>query len=56
MLKVGDTGRLEVVRNGITRKVEVRIAPYDVPHVKIVTRDDATPRQLRLRKMWFDAT
>jgi predicted metalloprotease with PDZ domain len=54
-LKVGDVGRLVVIRDGVSRTVEVRIDPYDVPRVSISERADATVRQKRLRQMWLAA-
>lgn len=54
-LKIGDVGRLEIIRNGQSMAIDVPIAGYDVAKVTIVERADATPRQKRLRDAWARA-
>jgi predicted metalloprotease with PDZ domain len=54
-LKIGDTGRLEIIRNGQRTTVDVPITGYETAKVALVERADATPRQKRLREMWAKA-
>jgi len=54
-LKIGDTGRLTIVRDGTSKTVEVPLSPYDVPTVRLAGLSDATPAQIGLRNAWMDA-
>jgi predicted metalloprotease with PDZ domain len=54
-LHVGDTARVEVVRNGAVSQVVVSINSYDRPTVRIVEIADATSEQQRLRAQWLTA-
>jgi predicted metalloprotease with PDZ domain len=54
-LHIGDTARLEVMRNGSVSQVTVSIKGYDRPIVRIVEIADATPEQVRLRTQWLTA-
>jgi predicted metalloprotease with PDZ domain len=54
-LHVGDTARVEVMRNGVVSQKSVLIKGYDRPTVKIVEVADATPAQLKLRTQWLTA-
>ena len=51
-LRVGDTARVEVARDGAVSKVTVVIAGYDRPVVKIEETAIATSEQKRLRARW----
>jgi len=54
-LKIGDVGRLEIMHDGVKKMVEVPVAVYDVPAVKISEITAPTPRQLKLRNAWINA-
>ena len=54
-LKVGDTARLLLSRNGIEKVVNVPLKPFDVPSVRVVEVENATPKQIRLRQAWMSA-
>jgi predicted metalloprotease with PDZ domain len=54
-LHVGDTARLEVMRNGVASQVSVSVGGYERPTVRIVELADATPEQLKLRAQWLTA-
>jgi predicted metalloprotease with PDZ domain len=54
-LHIGDTARVEVMRNGVVSRMSVLINGYDRPTVRIVEVADATPEQLRLRTKWLTA-
>ncbi len=51
-LKIGDTGHLEIIRNGQKTNVDVPITGYETAKVRLAERDDATPRQKLLREAW----
>ena len=53
-LRVGQTARLEVMRNGQVSRVAVLVTGYDHPTVRIQEIADATAEQLRLRAQWAD--
>lgn len=52
-LRVGDTARLEVARDGAISNVTVVISGYDRPVVKIEETAAATSEQKRLRARWL---
>ena len=54
-LHIGDTARVQIIRNGAVSQVSVAIAGYDRPTVQIVEIAGATPEQLRLRTQWLTA-
>lgn len=54
-LHIGDTARVEVLRNGAVSQVSVAINGYDRPTVRIVEIADATSEQQRLRAQWLTA-
>lgn len=54
-LHIGDTARVEIIRNGVASQVSVAIAGYDRPTVKVVEIANASPEQLRLRAQWLTA-
>ncbi len=54
-LDVGDTPRVEVMRDGAVSQVVVSINSYDRPTVRIVEIADATSEQQRLRAQWLTA-
>jgi hypothetical protein len=55
-IHLGDTARLEVMRNGVVSKVTVPITGYDRPTVKIDEIGDATVEQRSFRERWLAAT
>ena len=54
-LRVGQTARLEVMRNGTVSTVAVRVTGYDHPTVRIQEIADAAVQQLRLRTQWANS-
>jgi predicted metalloprotease with PDZ domain len=54
-LRVADTARVEVARDGAVSKVTVVISGYDRPVVKIEEAAAATAEQKRLRTRWMSA-
>ena len=54
-LKIGDTARLVVSRDGVEKVVEVPLSPFEVPNVRLVELGNATPKQLRMRQAWIRA-
>jgi predicted metalloprotease with PDZ domain len=54
-LKIGDTARLVIRRDGKTQTVEVPVSGYNRAEVRISEVKDATARQLRLRNEWLNA-
>ncbi|HYR77943.1 MAG TPA: PDZ domain-containing protein [Pyrinomonadaceae bacterium] len=55
-IHLGDTARLEVMRNGVVSTLAVQITGYDRPTVKIDEIADATVEQRSLRERWLAAT
>ena len=53
-LRVGQTARLEVMRDGVVSTATVLITGYDRPTVRLREIEDATAEQLRLRARWAD--
>lgn len=54
-LKIGDTARLALSRDGVERVVEVPLKPFDVPSVRLIEMENATPKQIRIRQAWMKA-
>jgi predicted metalloprotease with PDZ domain len=54
-LHIGDTARVEVMRNGVALRLSVVINGYDRPRVRLVEIAGATSEQLRLRAQWLTA-
>jgi predicted metalloprotease with PDZ domain len=54
-LKIGDTARLLISRDGKTRAVEVPVSGFDRAEVRISESKEATAKQLRLRNAWLSA-
>jgi predicted metalloprotease with PDZ domain len=55
-LHIGDTARVEVVRDGAVSQLAVLVSGYDRPTVRIDEIANATPEQRRLRAQWLAAT
>ncbi len=49
-------GRLEIMRGGVRKTIEVPITGYDVATVRIIELNTATPRQIALRNAWTRAS
>lgn len=54
-LKIGDTARLVISRDGKTQTVEVPISGFNRAIVSISELKDATPKQILLRNAWLSA-
>ena len=54
-LKMGDTARLVINRDGQTRTIDVPVSGFDRAVVRISESKDATPKQLLLRNAWLSA-
>jgi predicted metalloprotease with PDZ domain len=55
-LKLIDTVRLVVERGGEQRTIEFKIAPFEIPSVKIVELPGASSRQIELRNAWINGS
>ena len=53
-LHIGQTARVEVMRNGTLSQIVVAISGYDRPTVKIDEIGDASPEQRKLREQWLN--
>jgi predicted metalloprotease with PDZ domain len=51
-LRIGDSARVEILRDGTPMTIVVPITGYDIPDVRIETVPNARPRQIRLREAW----
>ena len=54
-IKLGDVVPAEVVRNGVTQHIDVRVTGYDRTRARIVEIQNATPAQLERRRVWLSA-
>jgi hypothetical protein len=54
-IKLGDVVPAEVVRNGATQHIDVRVTGYDRTRARIVEIPDATLAQLERRRVWLSA-
>src|SRR5205807_201876 len=52
-LRIGQTTRVEVMRDGAPTQIVVPITGYDRPTVRIDEIADASPEQRRLREQWL---
>lgn len=50
--KIGDVIPVEVIADGVPRRIEVTLRGYDRTRVRIVEREDATPAQRERRRAW----
>jgi predicted metalloprotease with PDZ domain len=55
-LKMGDTLRFEIIRNGNPMSVTVIASGFERPTVVITPIRDATPKQIRIRQAWLAGT
>jgi predicted metalloprotease with PDZ domain len=55
-IRLGDVVPVEVVRNGVTQQINVRVTGYDRTRARVVEIPDATPAQLERRRAWLAAT
>lgn len=54
-LKIGDTARLAIKRDGKTRTIEVPVSGFDRAEVRISELKDATAKQVASRNAWLSA-
>jgi predicted metalloprotease with PDZ domain len=54
-IKLGEVVPAEVVRNGATQQINVRVTGYDRTRARIVEIPNATPAQLERRRVWMTA-
>ena len=54
-LKVNGTARLVISRDGVEKVLEVSLKPFDVPSVRLIELEKATPKQIRIRQAWIRA-
>jgi predicted metalloprotease with PDZ domain len=55
-IRVGDVVPVEVARNGVTQRLNVRVTGYDRTRARVVKIPDATPAQLERRRLWLAAS
>ena len=55
-LKIGDTLRFEIIRNGNPMSVTVVASGFERPTGVITPIRDATPKQIRIRQAWLAGT
>jgi predicted metalloprotease with PDZ domain len=55
-VKLGDVVPVDIIRNGKTERVNVRVASYDEPRVRIVDVPSVTPAQRERRRLWLSAS
>lgn len=54
-LKIGDMAQLVVIRDGVTKNIDVPIKPFDAPTVHLGELENATSKQITLRNAWVTA-
>ena len=54
-IRLGDVVPIEVVRNGVTQQISVRVPGYERTRARVVEIPDATPAQLGRRRLWLSA-
>ena len=54
-IKLGDVVPVEVVRDGATQKIDVRVTGFERTRARVVEVPDATPAQLERRRVWLSA-
>ncbi len=54
-VKLGDVVPVDIIRNGTTERVNVRVTGYDQPRVRVVEALSATPAQVEWRRLWLSA-
>lgn len=55
-VKLGDVVPVDIIRNGKTERVDVRVAGYDEPRVRVVDAPSVTPAQRERRRLWLSAS
>ena len=55
-IKLGDVVPVEIVRNGASKQISVRVTGYERTRARIVEIPDATPAQIARRKIWLSAS
>jgi len=54
-IRLGEVVPVEVVRNGVTQQLNVRVTGYDRTRARVVEIPDATQAQLERRRLWLSA-
>ena len=54
-IKLGDVVPVEIVRNGASQQLNVRVTGYERTRARIVEIPDATPEQIARRRVWMSA-
>ena len=54
-IRLGDVVPVEVVRNGVTQQLTVRVTGYDRTRARVVEIPGATQAQLERRRLWLSA-
>ena len=54
-IKLGDVVPAEVVRSGVTQRINVTVTGYERTRARIVEIPNATPAQLERRRVWLSA-
>jgi predicted metalloprotease with PDZ domain len=52
-IRLGDVVPVEVIRNGVTQRLDVRVTGYERTRPRVVEIPDATPAQLERRRPWL---
>jgi predicted metalloprotease with PDZ domain len=55
-IRLGDVVPVEVARNGVTQRLNVRVAGFERTRAQVVEIADATPAQLERRRLWLSAS
>jgi len=55
-IKLGDVVPVEIVRNGASQQINVRVTGYERTRARIVEVPDATPAQIARRRVWMAGT
>lgn len=54
-IRLGDVVPVEVVRDGVTQQINVRVTGYDRTRARVVEIPNATAAQLERRRLWLSA-
>lgn len=54
-IKLGDVVPVEVARDGVTQKINVKVTGYDRTRARVVEIPNATAAQLERRRLWLSA-
>ena len=54
-LKIGDTARMVLSRDGVEKIIEVPLKPFDIPNVRLIELENPKAKQVKLREAWVNA-